>query len=80
MHAHGKSDGSIVLAKRPNKPGTPAAETVEGREPPKGNDALHVPEPDTAPDPRVTLRRVRLRHVAMLNTRIVTTYGKSRMG
>ena len=80
MHAGGKSDGSIVPAKRANKTGTPAAETVEEREPPKGNDALHVPEPDTVPDPRVTLRRVRLRLVAMSNIVIVSTQGRSRMG
>jgi len=31
MHGHGKSDRSIVPAKRPNKAGQPAAEVVEGR-------------------------------------------------
>ena len=37
MHARGKSDDSIVPAKRANKTGTLAAEPVEERESPKGN-------------------------------------------
>ncbi len=49
MHAIGKSDGPIVPAKRANKTGTPAAESVEERGPPKGNDAQHLLVPDTVP-------------------------------
>ncbi len=36
MYADGKSDGPIVPAKRTNKTGTPAAESVEERGSPKG--------------------------------------------
>jgi RNA-directed DNA polymerase len=44
MNEHGKSDGRIVPAKRPNKAGGPAAEAVEGRRPAKGNtDSLTRP-------------------------------------
>src|SRR5881392_2254113 len=39
MHDHGKSDGPVLPAKRPNKPGEPGAEAVEGRGLPKGNTA-----------------------------------------
>lgn len=39
MHDHGKSDGPIVPAKRPNNPGQPGAEAVEGRGSPEGNTA-----------------------------------------
>ncbi len=50
MHAIGKSDGPIVPAKRANKTGTPAAESVEERGPPKGNVVKHVLASDTVPE------------------------------
>ena len=37
MHVDGKSDGSVVPAKQPNKADGMAAEAVEGRDPIKGN-------------------------------------------
>src|ERR1035437_380318 len=37
MYVDEKSDGVIVPEKRPNKEGSPSAEAVEGRTPPKGN-------------------------------------------
>src|SRR3984957_4306453 len=37
MHVDGKSDGSVVPAKQPNKAEGMAAEAVEGRGPIKGN-------------------------------------------
>jgi RNA-directed DNA polymerase len=37
MHGSGKSDGSVVPTKPPNKVGRPTAEAVEGRDPTKGN-------------------------------------------
>ena len=49
MHANRKSDGPIVLAKRANKTGTPAAESVEERGPPNGNGAQYLLVPDTVP-------------------------------
>ena len=51
-HVFGESDGSILPQKRANKTDVSAAESVEGREPTKGNDlpAGHVP--DTAPGTR----------------------------
>ena len=48
MNADRKSDGPIVPAKRTNKTGTPAAESVEGRGPPKGNAAMRLLASDTA--------------------------------
>ncbi len=39
MHEHGKSDGPVLPAKPPNKPGEPGAEVVEGRGLPEGNTA-----------------------------------------
>ena len=39
MNDHGKSDGPVVPAKSPNKPGLPGAEVVEGRGPAEGNTA-----------------------------------------
>ena len=39
MHDREKSDGPVVPAKLPNKPGRPGAEVVEGRGPPEGNTA-----------------------------------------
>jgi len=49
MNANRKSDGLIVPAKRTNKAGTPAAESVEERGSPKGNAANHAPAPDSVP-------------------------------
>jgi hypothetical protein len=49
MNVHRKSDGPIVPAKRANKAGTPAAESVEERGSPKGNAARCGLAPDTAP-------------------------------
>jgi hypothetical protein len=37
MNDSGKSDGSVVPAKRPNEAGRPVEEVVEGRAPAKGN-------------------------------------------
>ena len=37
MDGRGKSDGSVVPGKPPNKAGKPVAEAVEGRGPAKGN-------------------------------------------
>ena len=37
MDGRGKSDGSVVPGKLPNKTGKPVAEAVEGRGPAKGN-------------------------------------------
>jgi RNA-directed DNA polymerase len=39
MHDPGKSDSPVLPAKRPNKPGRPGAEAVEGRGLPEGNAA-----------------------------------------
>ena len=39
MNDHGKSDGPVLPAKPPNKPGMPGAEVVEGRGSAKGNTA-----------------------------------------
>jgi len=49
MNARRKSDGPIVPAKRANKAGTPAAESVEERGSPKGNASTHALAPDTVP-------------------------------
>ena len=65
MHAHGKSDGPIVPAKRTNKPGTPAAEFVEERGSLKGNAAGYVLAPDTVPG-SASHRGTRLRLVEIL--------------
>ena len=65
MNADRKSDDSIVPAKRTNKTGTPAAESVEERGSPKGNVARHDLAPDTAPR-TVRPRGVRLRQVEIL--------------
>ncbi len=37
MHGQGKSDGSVVPKKPANEPGRPGEESVEGRDPTKGN-------------------------------------------
>ncbi len=49
MHADGKSDGPILPAKRTNKTGTQAAESVEERGSPKGIVARAFLAPDTVP-------------------------------
>jgi RNA-directed DNA polymerase len=60
MHDRGKSDGPIVPAKRPNKPGEPGAEAVEGRGPPKGNTARQTrPGRSAGQDVSSDLDRVR---------------------
>ena len=64
MNANRKSDGPIVPAKRANKAGTPAAESVEERGSPKGNVASHVLAPDTVPG-SARHRCTRLRLVEM---------------
>ncbi len=77
MNANRKSDGPIVPAKRLNKTGTPAAESVEERGSPKGNAASHVLAPDTVPG-SARHRRERLRLVEMLYLDRCTQ-GRSRM-
>ena len=60
MNGRGKSDGSVVPKKLPNKAGKPAAEAVEGRGPTKGNsperNALRTQSRESAPS---ALERVR---------------------
>jgi group II intron reverse transcriptase/maturase len=60
MDGRGKSDGSVVPGKLPNKAGNPAAEAVEGRGPAKGNsperNALRTQSREGAPS---ALERVR---------------------
>ncbi len=65
VYADGKSDDSIVPAKRVNKTRTLAAELVEERGSPKGNVARHVLAPDTAPGV-ARYRCARLRLVEMI--------------
>ena len=77
MHAHGKSDGLIVPAKRTNKTGTPAAESVEERGSPKGNAARDFLAPDTVPG-SARPRRAWLRLVEILHLDR-DTQGRSRM-
>ena len=78
MHAHGKSHGPIVPAKRANKAGTPVAESVEERGPPKGNAAWHFLAPDTEPDSaRYRCRQLRLVEILYLDR---CTRGRNRMG
>ena len=77
MYAVGKSDDSIVPAKRTNKTGTPAAEPVEERGSPKGNAARRNLATDTAPG-TARHRGVRLRQVEMLHLDR-GIQGKSRM-
>ena len=50
MHVIGESDGSIVPEKRANKTGTPVAELVEERGPPKGKVVQYAFVPVSAPD------------------------------
>jgi len=59
-HVPGESDGPIVPKKRANKAGTPAAESVEGRGPTKGNATRTLLAPDAEPGKRgMGLRGVR---------------------
>jgi hypothetical protein len=77
MNANRKSDDSIVPAKRANKTGTPAAESVEERGSPKGNVARHDLAADTAP--RIARHRdMRLRLVEIMYLDRYTQ-GRSRM-
>ena len=61
MHADENSDGVIVPEKRPNKEGSPSAEAVEGRTPPKGNGgetaAARTLRRDTASNGLIAVRR-----------------------
>jgi RNA-directed DNA polymerase len=60
MYEHGKSDGPIVPAKRPNNAGQPVAEAVEGRRPAKGNtDSSTRPGHGAGPGVPSGLNRVR---------------------
>jgi len=77
MHAYGKSDGPIVPAKRTNKTGTPAAESVEARGSPKGNAACDFLASDTVPrSARHRRRQPRLVEILHLDR---YTQGRSRM-
>ena len=61
MHEHGKSDGSTVPAKPPNKAGRPAAEVAEGRVPAEENASQHDTHRTRSRETRVPngLERVR---------------------
>jgi RNA-directed DNA polymerase len=60
MHEDGRSDGSVVPTKLPNKPGRPGAEVVEGRGPAKGNTEDPTrPGRRAGPDVPSGLERVR---------------------
>jgi RNA-directed DNA polymerase len=62
MDDRGKSDGSVVPAKPPNKAGVPAAEAVEGRGPAEGNAASKTrPGRRAGPGAPSALGRVRQR-------------------
>jgi len=63
MHVDGKSDGSVVPAKQPNKAEGMAAEAVEGRGPIKGNTGKQNARPGHRAGP---MRQVRLNVYAML--------------
>ncbi len=65
MNAVGKSDDSIVPAKRTNKTGTPAADSVEERGSPKGNVVCDLLAPDTVPK-LASHRRARPRQVEII--------------
>ncbi|HWU38859.1 MAG TPA: hypothetical protein VN203_14515 [Candidatus Acidoferrum sp.] len=52
MHVSRESDGPIVPEKRANKAGPPAAESVEGRGPTKGNATRTLLAPDAVPGKR----------------------------
>ena len=78
MHVIGESDGSIVPEKRANKTGTPVAEPVEERGPPKGKVVQYafvpVPVPgNTNPSARTTAA------CKDGNISTATAQGKSRM-
>src|SRR5262245_32952780 len=49
MHVAGESDGFVVPAKRANKAGLPAAESVEGRDSAEGNVDQPLQVPDAVP-------------------------------
>ena len=49
MHVSGESDGFVVPAKRANKAGHPAAESVEGRDPAEENVDQTLLAPDAVP-------------------------------
>jgi RNA-directed DNA polymerase len=60
MDGHGKSDGCVLPAKRPNDVGRPAAEAVEGRRPAKENtDGSTRPGHSAGPGVPSGLDRVR---------------------
>src|SRR5919108_4884377 len=63
MHDRGKSDGPVVPAKLPNKPGAPGAEVVEGRGLPEGNTAGE-PRPGPSAGQGVSSDLDRVRQVA----------------
>ena len=63
MDGHGKSDGCVVPAKRPNNAGRPAAEVVEGRHPAKGN-TVSATRPGRSAGPGVPNGLDRVREVA----------------
>jgi len=62
MDGRGKSDGSVLPGKLPNKAGQPAAEAVEGRGPTKGNsperNALRTQSRAGAPSALERVRQV----------------------
>jgi RNA-directed DNA polymerase len=60
MNGAGKSDGSKIPTKPPNKAGSPAAEAVEGRDPAKGNAGeQNAPRTQGRPSAPSALARVR---------------------
>ncbi len=63
MNDRGKSDGPVVPAKPPNKPGLPGAEVVEERGPAKGNTASE-PRPGRSAGEGVSSDLDRVRRVA----------------
>jgi RNA-directed DNA polymerase len=63
MNDGGKSDGPVVPAKPPNKPGLPGAEVVEGRGPAEGNTASET-RPGRSAGQRVSSDLDRVRQVA----------------
>jgi hypothetical protein len=64
MYVSGKSDDFVVPTKLANKTGTPAAESMEGRESPKSSCVRFAIAPDTVTDKAVGAK-VHARHVAM---------------
>jgi hypothetical protein len=60
MHVGGKSDGSVLPTKQPNKAEGPAAEVAEGRDPIKGNtDEQNASRTQSRVDAHSALERVR---------------------